>query len=460
MDPKAAAKSKRSHTVHGRRAHQTPAAAAAHKQKRAAAAASSTAPRSRNLPSNWDRYEAEAEAEGGESATAAEWTGEVAPRSKGSDFAFLLEQARAQPREARGLTAPWLPTQGSPFDFMEASTSMLEAKGEGILSWCDDDNFILEDDLAPDFEVPFLSMDLHALANQLSKIKLSQRLFIEEDLLPEDLADASEDNQIMIECGTSVGSDAKGTSVQHNLKNIAHRNDGSNCDNASNICSDGQMKKDHQLQCADQKTTALPKSGTQMVHSDSKEDKRYTRIIDTDPGTGCSEGLKFEVADAEEELDMLLNSFSGTHLSSSNLDESPGHNSILQGMKINESNGKATASMSSKSLVFAPVDESLDDLLSETSRSVQVEGFAASSLTSQPHFNSDDNVDVGYAKQIDVTTSIDDSVDDLLESTSVCLNEQKQTTPAQEQDNSNDIVPPRSGPSNASDDFDSWFDSL
>jgi len=35
--------------------------------------------------------------------------------------------------------------------------------------------------------VPFLSMDLHALANRLSKLKLSQRLFLEEDLLPEDL---------------------------------------------------------------------------------------------------------------------------------------------------------------------------------------------------------------------------------------------------------------------------------
>jgi hypothetical protein len=38
-------------------------------------------------------------------------------------------------------------------DFMQASTSMFEAKSEGILSWCADDNFILEDDLAPDFEV-------------------------------------------------------------------------------------------------------------------------------------------------------------------------------------------------------------------------------------------------------------------------------------------------------------------
>jgi hypothetical protein len=112
MDPKAAAKSKRSHTVHGRRAHQTPAAAAAHRQKRAAAVATSSGPRSRNLPSNWDRY---AEGEEEDPAPAAEWAGEVAPRSKGADFGFLLEQARAQPREARGLGAPWLPSQDSPF---------------------------------------------------------------------------------------------------------------------------------------------------------------------------------------------------------------------------------------------------------------------------------------------------------------------------------------------------------
>lgn len=34
---------------------------------------------------------------------------------------------------------------------------MLEAKGEQILSWCADDNFILEDDLAPDFEVQYIN---------------------------------------------------------------------------------------------------------------------------------------------------------------------------------------------------------------------------------------------------------------------------------------------------------------
>jgi hypothetical protein len=39
--------------------------------------------------------------------------------------------------------------------------------------------------LLPNFQVPFLSMDLNALANHLSKIRLSRRLFIEDDLFPE-----------------------------------------------------------------------------------------------------------------------------------------------------------------------------------------------------------------------------------------------------------------------------------
>ncbi|CAN6327283.1 unnamed protein product [Urochloa humidicola] len=411
MDPKAAAKSKRSHTVHGRRAHQTPAAAAAHRQKRAAAAATSSGPRSRNLPSNWDRYDDEGEAE--DPAAAAEWTGEVAPRSKGANFEFLLEQARAQPREDRGLRAPWLPSQDSPFDFMQASTFMFEAKGEGILSWCADDNFILEDDLAPDFKVPFLSMDLHALAKQLSKLKLSQRLFVEEDLLTEDLADASEDNEILIECDTSVENDAKGTSVAHNL-NFEPRKDAT--------YSDDQMKSESQSQFFEHDATTSPKINTHLVNSESEEDKTYTGTMDTDPGIGHSKGLKFEVGSAEEELDMLLNSLGGTHLSSSNLDESFGDDSTSQGTKTSRSNKKVTSSMPSQSSVLAPMDDALDDLLSETSLPVQNEGFATQSSTSKPTVNSGQNLDFGYAKKIDVIASIDDSVDNLLEDTSSCYN--------------------------------------
>uniref|UniRef100_A0A0A9HVP4 Uncharacterized protein n=1 Tax=Arundo donax TaxID=35708 RepID=A0A0A9HVP4_ARUDO len=339
---------------------------------------------------------------------------------------------------------------------MQASTSMLEAKGEEILSWCDDDNFILEDDLAPDFEVPFLSMDLNALANQLSKLKLSQRLFIEEDLVPEDPADASKDNEIPIECDTSVETDAKGSSVQHNL--IEPKKDVSHHEYASSIRSDDKMKTRHQPQCFEQKTTTSPKIGSQVGRSE--EDESCTGIMDTEPSTCHRKGLKFEVDAAEEELDTLLNSFSGTHLSNSNLEESFGHDSTLQDTKISESKEKVTPITSSKSPALAPIDDALDDLLSETSISVQNESFAAPSLTSQQTSKSGRNIDFRYAKTIDVT-SIDDSVDNLLEDTLSSLNEQKQTTSAQGQNNtSNDGVPPHSGLSNVTDDFDSWFDSL
>ncbi|KAK3134831.1 hypothetical protein QOZ80_5BG0411280 [Eleusine coracana subsp. coracana] len=308
---------------------------------------------------------------------------------------------------------------------MQASTSMLEAKGEEILSWCDDDNFILEDDLAPDFEVPFLYMDLHALANQLSKLKLSQRLFIEEDLLPEDLADASEDNEVLIECDASLETDAKSSPVHYNIKNIQPRKDESCHDHAGSTCSDNQTEIEDELQCPERKASMSPKISAPLVQP-GDEDKSYS----------FREGLKYEVASAEEELDVLLNSFSGTHLFGSNLDEPFGHNSAMQGMKIGESNEK------------------------ETSLSFQNKGFTASNMTYQPTLKPGDNSEFKHISKIDVTTSVDDSVDDLLEDSSLCLNEPKQTASAVGQNNTSGGSDPPSGHSNVADDFDSWFDSL
>ncbi|VAH10557.1 unnamed protein product [Triticum turgidum subsp. durum] len=346
-------------------------------------------------------------------------------------------------------------------DFMQASTSMLEAKGEGIMSWFEDDNFILEDDLAPDFEVPFLSMDLHALATKLSKIKLSQRLFMEEDLLPEDLAVASEDedDEILIQLGTTLESDAKGSLVQHNFRDIKPGKDAVSPDHASNIHSDDPMKTHHQSECfAEEEATTSLKVIPRPMHSDTEA---YTGITATVPNAGHREQSKLGMVAPEEELDMLLNSLDGTHLSSSSLDESFGSSSALVGMKINESNDKVTSSSTtSKSLALSPVDDDLDALLSETCLSVQNDGSAASSLSSRPTFDSNSNVDFRYAKQIDVT-SIDDSVDDLLANTPFCLSDQKQATPVQGQQNiSNANAPPPSGSSNVSADFDLWFDSL
>ena len=240
-------------------------------------------------------------------------------------------------------------------------------------------------------------------------------------------------------------SDPKGSLVGDNL-NLEPRKDASHHEYAGNTYSDDQMKSEHQSQC-----------------SEHEDDKAYTRTIDTDPSTGHSKRLEFEVgsASAEEELDMLLNSFSGTHLSSSNLDELVGHDSTSQGTKISWSDKKVTLSKSSKSPALALVDNALDDLLSETSLPVQNEGFATQSSTSQPTVKSGQNFDFRYAKKVDVIASIDDSLDNLLEDTPSCLSEPKETTTAQGPNStSHDSGPPQSGPPNASDDFDSWFDSL
>ncbi|EMS51945.1 hypothetical protein TRIUR3_03632 [Triticum urartu] len=316
------------------------------------------------------------------------------------------------------------------------------------MSWFEDDNFILEDDLAPDFEVPFLSMDLHALATKLSKIKLSQRLFMEEDLLPEDMAVASEDedDEILIQLGTTLESDAKGSFVQHNFRDIKPGKDAVSPDHASNIHSDDPMKTHLQSECFAEEATTSFKVIPRPMQSDTET---YTGITGTVPNAGHREQSKLGMVAPEEELDMLLNSLDGTHLSSSNLDESFGSSSTLVGMKINESNEKVvSSSTTSKSLALSPVDDDLDALLSETSLSVQNDGSAASSLSSRPTFDSNSNVDFRYAKQIDVT-SIDDSVDDLLANTPFCLSDQKQATPVQGQQNiSNANAPPPSGSSN------------
>jgi hypothetical protein len=262
---------------------------------------------------------------------------------------------------------------------------------------------------------------------------------------------------VPIECDTSSETYAKSSLVRNNLKNIQPLKDERHPEHVSSICSDNQTKQEDELQCLEQ----TPKISAQFVQSDIKEDMSYERIMDTVPGAGHRrEGLKFEEASAEEELDILLNSFSSTHLSGSILNKPFGHNSTMQGMKISESNEKVPPTVSSKALALSPIDDDLDDLLSDTSLSFQNEGFTELNTTSQPSLKSNHNIEFEHKKKIVVTTSIDASVDDILEGTSSCLNKPKQSTSALGQNNTSSGSAPHSGPSNVADDFDSWFDSL
>ncbi|KAK4577674.1 hypothetical protein RGQ29_027976 [Quercus rubra] len=72
-------------------------------------------------------------------------------------------------------------------EFNQGLGPMLSVRGEGILLWIGNDNFVVEDKTAATHEASFLSLNLHALAEQLAKIDLSRRLFIEANLLPPEL---------------------------------------------------------------------------------------------------------------------------------------------------------------------------------------------------------------------------------------------------------------------------------
>lgn len=98
-------------------------------------------------------------------------------KSKGADYSYLLSQFQEQTRFDAHL----------PEDTSGIS-SMLYVRGRNLLSWGDDDHFIVNNDnTTSNYEASFLSVDLHGLASQLAKLDLSKRLFIEDDKLPTEL---------------------------------------------------------------------------------------------------------------------------------------------------------------------------------------------------------------------------------------------------------------------------------
>ncbi|KAJ1418239.1 hypothetical protein SESBI_15982 [Sesbania bispinosa] len=161
MDVKALAKSKRSHTQH----HSKKSHGNHHSHKLKALSPSSSASndaakeplgkqqgiekkthRSRShgsssLPTNWDRYEEEEELDSPE--TASKTVDAVMPKSKGADFRHLVAEAQSHAEK----TLESFPSLDEllPWEFGVGLGSMLAVRGEGILSWIGDDNFVVED---------------------------------------------------------------------------------------------------------------------------------------------------------------------------------------------------------------------------------------------------------------------------------------------------------------------------
>ncbi|KAL7000482.1 hypothetical protein U1Q18_001634 [Sarracenia purpurea var. burkii] len=200
MDTKALAKSKRAHSQHHSKKH--------HPNLRAKAplvgpvgTSSANKPSGKQvrekpheshgssaLPSNWDRYaeEHDSGSEDPSNNNMTQATDSVVPKSKGADYGHLISEAKSQSQT--NISTESFPSFDDVLaDFNQGVGSLLSVRGQSILSWTGDDNFVVEDRATGSQEASFLSLNLHLLAEQLEKVDLSQRLFIEPDILPPEL---------------------------------------------------------------------------------------------------------------------------------------------------------------------------------------------------------------------------------------------------------------------------------
>ncbi|KAL1199615.1 Protein ECERIFERUM 16 [Cardamine amara subsp. amara] len=191
MDTKSLAKSKRAHTQHhNKKSHSV------HKPKAPGVSENSKNPEKLKvnqtkspvqsisaLPSNWDRYNDDES----EDLSISQHEDDVLPKSKGADYMHLISEAEAESQSRIEINSDCLSSLDDLLhdEFSRIVGSMISVRGEGIVSWMEDDNFIVEEDGSASYQEPgFLSLNLNALAKSLEKVDLHERLYIKADLLP------------------------------------------------------------------------------------------------------------------------------------------------------------------------------------------------------------------------------------------------------------------------------------
>ncbi|XP_054811504.1 protein ECERIFERUM 16 [Prosopis cineraria] len=384
MDVKALAKSKRAHSQHHCKrphgSHQNqklkPSSsggsndAATTANKSLGKQLSEKAHRSKGspaLPSNWDRYDDEdldAESEGLSLDSSSKTSDIILPKSKGADYCHLL--AEAQSRENTSLDGVTSLDDVLSGEFNEGLSAMLAVRGEGILSWFGDDNFVVEDKTSGTHEASFLSLNLHALAENLAKVDLSKRLFIEPDLLPPELF--------------AEGSTASSDKLPRKLKTTEPAEESILDDFAADdkivdqFTSSGSRDRNPAASTLPS-TDAIVVPGNYVecgqIHSSGQNRVLYpiseVNLSSTENPT--SKLSTFEVADAEDELDMLLDSVSEIKIMDSPAFTSNSSFPASGGISALGSQILNKEPDSSKTMpITASLDDELDDLLEATSK--------------------------------------------------------------------------------------------
>ncbi|KAL2496834.1 uncharacterized protein Fot_40591 [Forsythia ovata] len=320
MDTKALAKSKRAHSLHHSKKHHP------HQTSKVPSVSSATASggkkqpgkqvaekpqqsqSSRTLPSNWDRYEEEfvLDSENTAQGSSSQAT-DVVRKSKGADYVYLLSEAKAQ---SQGNYSSDIFSSLSDVldDFTQGLGPLLSARGQSIMSWVADDSFKLEDMSTTSYEAPFLSLNLHTLAEQLAKAKVSERLFAEPDLLPPELIDELQEHN----------------EDKHDLSQISYGTQTAETDDCASSLTrepeENTFKQPNRVATSSATTSTRDFSVPTAIDVNHIDDEiwHYKQIdqkslpesisnVTVDSATMKS--ARFEAANAEAELDMLLDSF-------------------------------------------------------------------------------------------------------------------------------------------------------
>ncbi|KAK8698494.1 hypothetical protein V6N13_114606 [Hibiscus sabdariffa] len=372
MDSKALAKSKRAHSQHHSK--KPPSSTGVNSKKQTfkqIREKAHQAERVSALPSNWNRYEEEFDSASEDPSQAPH---SIVPRSKAADFRHLVAEAQSQ---SQSHPNPYSNTLSSlddilPGDFNQFVGSMLAVRGEGIFSWTANDNFIVDDSTAATPEALFLSLNLHALAEQLEKVDLSERLFIEEDILPPDLrSERSKVNNYRESQQMQAATDKKAAAK---ITEEIPQNDFPEVNFAAKVVEDMSFGTDSHAMDAILSNKGL---GTMPeVHGDSISgqcgESSESRAPDSLNSTSVSdkEVSTFELTAAEAELDMILNSFSEIDTSSSG-SKKPSSDLYIEGTPFLPQYAREDIDSVKVPPVTSDFDGLLDVLLQETSTTVK-----------------------------------------------------------------------------------------
>ncbi|KAJ6683346.1 hypothetical protein OIU85_007070 [Salix viminalis] len=417
------------------------------------------------LPSNWDRYEDDDEGEFGvnlenpsgdkskKPSSKDYGDGLALPKSKGADFKYLLDEAKSKPHNDDDFPSleDFLAEES-----MHGVGPLLAVRGESILSWIGDDNFVVEDETTSSHEASFLSLNLHALAEQLAKVNVSERLFIEADLLPAEMRSntscSQEFDQMQTrgsEASSSHEHDRKQTTPVKETKKIfeeftfedfSKKNKAVNQDAETFVSglTIGNSDPISFIQGLDDKDSLNLNQHGKSNQSSAMESPVQFHASSVTPNSRLP---TFEAEAAETELDMLLDS-----LSENKLLDSSGFGSGTPPVSGKETpvplpqltrNAPGSAKTT---FTAATLDSVLDDLLEETSN---LQEAAAPFTTS-------------------TAATLDDVLDDLFEETPNLSNQNNLHQPSEKkaahaiQSSSSQSV----SKSQVLDDFDSWLDTI